>query len=454
MTVRLKRLLADWRDRDTHRRVWALAAPMIVSNITVPLVALTDSTVAGHLSHASQLAAVTVGNTIYQLPVLVCGFLRMGTVGFSAQACGRGDGNALRRILVQALLLALVLATTIGLLLVPFLHPVLALMKPSSSLLDQATGFVHVRFLGLPAALANYALAGWFLGSQNARVTVQILVLTNLVNIGLNLVFVLGLGWGIHGIALASALGEWSGCLFGLSRIHAQLRAYPGRLLGRRLTLWAEWKPLLAVNRDILIRSVALQGVFFAVVTLGARMGDAVVAANALLLNGLMLAAFALDGLANAVEALTGHAIGSRQHDQLRRAIVVAGGWSLVGSVLFALLFGLFGRVFVDMQTSIDSVRSTADVYLPCLAVLPLVAFLSYFLDGLFIGATRAREMRDAMLIAGGAFTISVLLLRPLGNLGLWLALLLFMLVRGGVMAWMGQGITRRDEWITPQRAT
>lgn len=434
----------DWAHRPTHRRVWMLAAPMIVSNITVPLVTLTDSTVAGHLPHADQLAAVAVGGTIYQVPVMLCAFLRMGTVGFSAQAAGRDDGAAMRRILLQSLLLGLALAATLLLLAIPLLPPVLGLMKPSANLRALAAGYLHLRLIGLPAALASYALAGWFLGAQNARATMQILIVTNIVNIGLNLLFVLGFGWGVHGIALASVLGEWSGCLLGLAQVRGPLRAYPGRLHPGGLWVAAHWRPLLRVHRDILLRSVALQGVFFAVTTLGARLGATVVAGNALLLNGLMLTAFALDGLANAVESMAGHAIGAGRRDALRRTLVVAGGWSLIGSTVFAGAFALAGHFFIDMQTSIEGVRRFADAYLPYLAILPLVAFPSYLLDGLFVGATRAREMRNAMLVAAAVFVALAFALRPLGNHGLWLAFIGFMLARGAVMAGMTLRIMRR----------
>ncbi len=440
---------SDWTHRPTHRRVWKLAAPMIVSNITVPLVTLTDSTVAGHLPHASQLAAVAVGGMIYQVPVLLCTFLRMGTVGFSAQAAGRKDGEGLRRILLQSLLLAFAVAALLFVIMRLGMQQVLDLMHPGDELRRLASGYLKWRLYGLPAALASFALAGWFLGAQNARVTVQILIVTNLVNIGLNLLFVLGLGWGVHGIALASVCGEWSGCLLGLAYIEWQLRRYPGHLDLHQFMAARHWRALLDVHRDILVRSVALQGVFFAVTTLGARLGDAVVAANALLMNGLMLTAFALDGLANAVEAMAGHAIGAGQPDVLRRSLVVAGGWSLIGAALFALVFALGGQLFIDLQTSIEGVRHIAHAFLPYLAILPLAAFPSYLLDGLFVGATRAREMRDAMLWAALCFVVLALGLHRLGNHGLWLAFLGFMLTRGAIMAFAALRIARgEDGWL------
>ncbi len=441
-----------WRDLPTHRRVWALAAPMILSNLSVPLVALVDSAVVGHLPHAHQLGAAAVGSALYLLIVGVLGFLRMGTTGFAAQAAGRGDGGGLRQVLLQGLLLGLLLAALLGTLAIPFGDAALELMNPSAELDGQTRAFLHVRLLGLPAALANYALVGWFLGTQNARAPLAILLLTNLSNAALSLWFVLGLDMGVIGAARAAVLAEWSGALLGLALTRGALRAHPGALDWPALRHWANWRPLLAVNRDIFIRSLALQAVFFLVTVQGARLGDATVAANALLLNGLLLTAYALDGLAHALEALCGHAIGRADRPALQRSLVVAGGWSLLASLLFALFFLLGGRLFVGLQTDIPEVREVALQYLPYLAVLPLVAVWSYLLDGLFIGATRAREMRDAMLIA---FAISLplgLLLQGYANHGLWLTFLGFMLIRSISLGIYAQRLNRAGAWFA--RAT
>jgi MATE family multidrug resistance protein len=445
----MQSLRRDWLHRPAHRQVWLLAAPMIASNLTVPLVSLVDSIVAGHLPHAEQLGAVAVGSAVYTLPVWICGFLRMGTIGFAAQAAGRADGNTLRRVLLQALLLATGLAGVILLLALPLLPAVLNLMKPSAALNGFAVAYLHVRLAGLPAALTSYALVGWYLGMQNARMALRVTVITNVVNIALNLLLVMGLNWGVTGIALASVTGEWTGALAGLLGVSAQLRRYPGQLHAAAMRRWASWQPLLAVNRDILIRSLVLQGVFFALTILGTRLGDSTVAANALLLNGLLVTSFALDGLANAIEALTGHALGRSDRVAMRRTLVVAGGWSLLGGVLFAIFFGLFGRFFIDLQTNIVQVREIAYPYLPYLAALPLVAMWSYLLDGLFVGASRARAMRNTMLLAGFAFALLVVTLHSWGNHGLWLAFLGFMLVRAAAMAWTARGITLRGEWMS-----
>ncbi|EPK8839718.1 MATE family efflux transporter [Pseudomonas aeruginosa] len=447
-------LLRDaWRHAPTHHRVWALAGPMILSNVSVPLVHLVDSTVVGHLPHAYQLGAVAVGGSLYTLMVGVLGFLRMGTTGFAAQAAGRDDGGALRLILAQGLGMALLLALLLGALALPLSGWALQLMQPSAELTGEARAFFHTRLLGLPAALASYALVGWFLGTQNARAPLAILLTTNLSNIALVLWFVHGLDWGVQGAARASVLAEWSGALLGLALTRRDLARRPGRAQWQRLRHWLSWLPLLMVNRDIFIRSLALQLVFFLLTVQGTRLGDATVAANALLLNGLLLASYALDGLAHAVEALCGHAIGARDRAALRRALVVAGGWSLLASLAFAALFALFGHLFIDLQSDIAGVREVAYAYLPYLACLPLLGMWSYLLDGLFIGATRAREMRNAMLVAVAASLPLGWLLKGLGNHGLWLAFLAFMLLRGLVLAAYGWRLTRRDGWFAAQGA-
>jgi MATE family multidrug resistance protein len=442
-------LLTDWRDRPTHRRVWALAAPMILSNISVPLVALVDSAVIGHLPHAHQLGAVAVGASLYTFLAWAMGFLRMGTTGFAAQAAGRSDGTALRQILLQGLLLAMVLAVILGIIGLPFSHLALDLMQPSPDLKDLTLEFFHTRLFGLPAALASYALVGWFLGTQNARAPLAILLTTNLVNIALNLWFVLGLDWGVVGCARASVLAEWIGALLGLALTRKGLLAYPGQIAWAVLQRWSSWRPLLAVNRDIFIRSLALQSVFFLITVQGARLGDATVAANALLLNGLLLTAHALDGLAHAVEALCGHAIGAHDRVALRRSLTVAAGWSLLASAAFAGLFLLAGHLFIQMQTDIPEVRDTAFIYLPYLAALPMVAVWSYLLDGLFIGATRAREMRNAMVLSVVLIAPVAWLTQGLGNHGLWLTFMLFMLLRGVSLGLIALRLNRNDGWFS-----
>lgn len=442
-----------WQHAPTHRKVWALAAPMILSNLSVPLVALVDSAVVGHLPHAHQLAAVAVGGSLYTLLTWAMGFLRMGTTGFAAQAAGREDGSALRQVLLQGLLLGVALAACLALLALPFSAAALMLMQPTAELDALARSYFQIRLFGLPAALACYALIGWLLGTQNARGPLAILLTTNLLNVGLDLLFVLGLDWGVAGAAWASVIAEWSGALLGLWLARRALRHHAGQVDWPALRRWLSWRPLLAVNRDIFIRTLALQSVFFLITVQGTRLGDATVAANALLLNGLLLTAHALDGLAHAVEALCGHALGARDRLALRRNLIVAGGWSLLASMGFAVFFLVAGHQFIALQTDIPGVRAIAYEYLPYLAALPVIAVWSYLLDGLFIGATRAREMRDAMLIALLLSLPLGWLLQGLGNHGLWLAFLCFMMVRSISLAVYAYHLSRRALWFAPSQS-
>jgi MATE family multidrug resistance protein len=427
-------LLDAWQHADTRRRLFALAIPMILSNLSVPLVALVDSAVVGRLPHAYQLGAVAVGGSIYTMLVWTCGFLRMGSTGFAAQAAGRNDQQALRYILLQSLLLVAVLTVLCLAIALPLLPHVLAWMDTSGDLQALAQRYVLVRLYGLPAALAMHVLAGWLLGLQNARAALWMLLLANSVNIVLDIYFVFGLHWGVAGAARASVIAEWSGAVLGLAFAWRYVDKGPLLNFWQHLLGWNNWRPLLAVNRDILIRSLALQAVFFTVTFQGARLGDNTVAANALLLNGLLLCSYALDGLAHALEALTGHALGQQDRRALQRALCLVSVYSLLASSVFALLFWLFGDLFIALQTNIQSVQETASGYLIYLALLPLITVWSYVMDGLFIGATRAREMRNSMLLAVIVCAPIAWLLQGLGNHGLWIAFLLFMALRAGFL--------------------
>lgn len=422
--------LDAWQHDQTRKRLWALAIPMILSNLSVPMVSLVDTAVIGRLPHAYQLGAVAVGASLYTLLVWVCGFLRMACTGFTAQAAGKKDFALLRLILWQSLILAMLLTALLVAGAASLTDTALQLMNASPDLHATAREYFQIRLWGLPAALLMHVLAGWLLGVQNARAALWMLLAANLTNVALDIYFVLGLHWEVAGAARASVIAEWLGAITGLLLAARYLRAHPAVTVWGRLLSWLQWRPLLAANRDILLRSLALQAVFLLVTVQGTRLGDSVVAANALLLNGLMLTAFALDGLAHALEALTGHALGARDGLALRRALLLTLLYSLLASLGFALLFMLFGEYFVALQTSMPQVQAIAKEYLPYLALLPLITVWSYVLDGLFIGASKTREMRNAMLLAVLLCAPLAWLLQPLGNHGLWLAFLGFMLVR------------------------
>lgn len=438
-----------WRDRETQRKVWGLATPMILSNISVPLVGLVDTAVIGHLDGAHYLGGVAVGTALITFVLWAAGFLRMGTTGFAAQACGSGDGDGIRRVLLQPLWLAVLIALAVLVLQAPLIAAGLYFIDSSPELLEQARLYVEIRLWSLPAALANFVLVGWFIGMQRGRAPLYLLLTVNLSNVLLDLLLVVGLGWGVAGAALATVISDYLGLLLGLLLVRQLLAEHPGRLDWLAAIRLRGAAPLLRVNRDILIRTLALELVFYLLVLQGARQGDAVVAANAVLLNFLLLTSHGLDGLAHAVEALGGHALGQRNRAAFKRVLVVTLGWSLLVGVGFVLAFSLFGPWIINRLTNLDEVRAVAQAYLPWMALMPLVAVWSYLLDGLFIGATRARAMRNSMLLAVfGLYVPVAWLLRDSGNHGLWLGFHLFMLARGALLGGWFVYLWRKDRWF------
>ncbi|SDS23413.1 multidrug resistance protein, MATE family [Halopseudomonas sabulinigri] len=441
-------LLQLWRDPPTHKRVWAIALPMILSNISVPLVGLVDTAVIGHLDGAHFLGGVAVGSTLFTFILWAAGFLRMGTTGFAAQACGAEDGAALRRVLLQPLWLALLISLLVWLFQTPLLNLGLHLLDSSQALLDQARLYVGIRLYSLPAALANFVLIGWFIGAQNSRAPFVLLLAVNLCNVALDLLLVVALEWGVAGAAWATVISDYLGLLLGLALLQPILRRYTGQTDWLRALLLRGAAPLIRVNRDILIRTLALESVFYLLVVQGARLGDEVVAANAVLLNFLLLTSHGLDGLAHALEALGGHALGRQDKPALRKVLVVSTLWSLLLSCGFVLVFLLGGNTIIALLTDLPQVRQQAGTYLPWMAVMPLAAVWSYLLDGLFIGASRARAMRNAMLAALLLYLPLAWSLQGLGNQGVWLGFLCFMLLRSLLLGGWFVHLWRADRWM------
>ncbi|WP_235906693.1 MATE family efflux transporter [Pseudomonas saliphila] len=442
-------LLSCWRHQPTQRRVWALAAPMILSNISVPLVGLVDTAVIGRMDAAYHLGGVAVGATLITFILWGAGFLRMGTTGFAAQAYGRSDGDALRLVLLQSLWMACLIAVAVWLLQEPLFAAGVYFLDSSPQLLEQARLYVGIRLLSLPAALGNFVLVGWFIGAGKGRAPLFLLLAVNITNVLLSIWLVVGLGWGVAGAAWATVIGDYCGFLLGLLLLAPVLAELPGRLRWRAAMRLRGAAPMLRTSRDILIRTLALQAVFYLLMLQGARLGDEMVAANAVLLNFLLITSHGLDGIAHAVEALGGQALGKRDRAGLKRVLVVSLGWSLLIGLGFVVGFSLFGELIIALLTTIESVRDTAGRYLPWMAWMPLVAVWSYVLDGLFIGATRARAMRNAMLIATVlVYLPAAWLLLDLANHGIWLGFHLFMLARGVILGGWFWHLWRSDRWM------
>lgn len=442
-----------WPDRATHSRVWALAWPMMLSNITVPVLGLVDTAVIGHLPEPHHLGAVAVGSMIFSILYWAFGFLRMGTTGMVAQACGRNDGAAIRTLLGQSLVLGAVIGLVILLLRTPLTELALQLMDPAPDVLASATEYTAIRALGAPAVLCNFALLGWFVGNQNTRIALILLTSTNLLNMLLDLLFVFGLGMAADGVALATVCAEYFSLLLGLWFCRRMLARLPGEWVWQRLRRLSDYRELISVNRYLFVRTLLLLMTLAFFTAQGAQQGTTILSANAVLLNFMLLISNALDGFAHATEALTGRALGQRQRRPFYQVLVCTTLWSAVSAALLTLVFWLGGQPIIHLLTDIPDVREAAVRYLPWIILLPLVSTWGFLLDGIFIGTTRVKAMQDTMLVSVLLVFAPVWwLTQSMGNQGLWLSFLCLFAARGITGAWVFWRLNRRDAWFA-QRA-
>ena len=422
---------AEW-----HRRVWKLTWPMVVSNLSIPLLGAVDTAVVGHLDEPIHLGAVAIGAVIFNFIYWGFGFLKMSTTGFSAQAYGAGDADEVRATLARALAIALVIAAAVLILRVPLGLAALYLFDASPAVEELAAVYVEVRIWSAPAALANYVILGAFLGTQNPRAALLHLFVLNGVNIVLDIAFVVGLGWGVAGVAAASVIAEYVALAFGAVLLARILKRIGGDWVRERILALAALRRTLRAHGDIFIRTLCLLVAFGVFTAQGAKLGDIVLAANAILLNFQSFTAFALDGIAHAAEALVGGAVGARNRAALRAAVRVSTFWAFVVAVVMTLVFAISGSTIIALLTGLAEVREAANAYLIWAIVLPLVSVWSYQLDGIYIGATRTRDMRNGMAAALAAYGITMWLVFPAwGNHGLWFAFLVFMVARAITLA-------------------
>ena len=396
-----------------------IAVPVVLSNATVPILGAVDTGVVGQMGLAAPIGAVGIGAIILSAFYWVFGFLRMGTVGLTAQADGQGDQREVAAMLTRALMIGLGAGVVI-----------IALQ----GLLFWAA-FMALRVWSAPAAIALYGITGWLIAQERTRAVLILQLWMNGLNILLDLWFVLGLGWGVQGVAFATVIAEWSGLALGLwfCRAAFRLPAWrdPVQVFDR-----IRWVRMMGVNTDILIRSLLLEAIFVSFMFFAAGQGDVTLAANQVLLQFLMIASYALDGFAFSAEALVGKSTGARDPQRLRRAALLASGWGMAAAGLLALVFAVAGGAIVDTMTTSDPVRAAARIYLPYLVGVPVLACAAFMLDGIFVGATRSRDMRNMMAVSFGVYTLCVAVLLPvLGNHGLWLAMLISFVARAITLA-------------------
>ena len=427
----------------THRRILNIAVPVVLGNITVPLLGLVDTGVVGQMGLATPIGAVGIGAVILTGLYWIFGFLRMGTTGFAAQAIGAGDGAENASILIRALGIAAMGGLAIIILQTPLFAFGFWLSPASNEVEVLARAYMQIRVWSAPFLIATFAMTGWLVAAERTRDILAIQLLMNGVNIGLDLLFVLGLGWGVQGVAVATVIAEISGCGLGLWYCRAAFEGAPWRDRARLLDS-AKLKRFASVNADIMIRSLLLQSIFMSFLFFGAGYGDTRLAANHILLQFLTVTAHAMDGFAFAAESLVGQAMGAKKRAAFRRAAVLVSCWCFGAGLLLALMFWVFGGTIIDWLTTASDVRRAARDYLFYMALTPLLSAAPFMLDGIFIGATRTRDMRDMMVMSTVIYFAAVLILAPVfDNHGLWIALLISFAARGITLGWKYPALER-----------
>ncbi|MEC9345129.1 MAG: MATE family efflux transporter [Pseudomonadota bacterium] len=432
-------------DRGSLFRVWHLAWPVILSNLSTPLLGVVDTAVVGRLPGPEYIAGVAVGATAFTSTFWAFGFLRMGTTGFVAQAAGAGNADEIRAVLARALLVALAIGLALLALQGPVWQAALHLLQPGAAVAHHAGAYFEIRIWTAPATLGNYALLGWFIGMQRPRLALATQIWLNGVNIVLDLVFVGLLDLGVSGVAWATLAGEWSALALGLYLALGMLRRQGGTWDRRRIFDGASLRAMLTANLDIFIRTACLIVAFGWFVRTGARFGELALAANAILIQMVGLIAHGLDGFAFAAEALIGSALGRRDLAGLRAAVISSTIWAVIVALGFAVTYWIAGPLIVALMTNQPETQAAAGTYLGWVVLYPVVAVWCFQLDGIFIGATQTADMRNAAIASLAVFAIAVLLLPDLaGNHGLWGALTLFNVARTVSLGLLYRKIERR----------
>ncbi len=430
----------------THRRMLVIAVPMTLSHLTTPLLGLADMTVIGRLGDAALLGAVALGGVVFDFLFWSFGALRMGTAGLTAQAVGEGNDREVDRALARALAVAALVGLAIVALQWPIAIAALRLMGASAEVSAALSVYCHIRIWAAPFTLANYAILGSLIGRGRTDLGFALQVTLNLVNIALTILLVVGLELGVAGAALGTLMAEGVAVLLGIALLR-RLGSRPLRVpLVETLDRTAMLR-MLAVNGDIMIRTIALITAFGIFISLGARAGDVTLAANAVLYKMFGLGAYFLDGTATAAEAMCGQAYGARNRKAFGRAVAIAVQWSLGLGFALSVLFWFIGPAFIDFVTTVETVRIVARDYLIFAALTPLAGALAFAFDGIYIGATWTRAMRDLMLLSFGAYLVVILLGRDWGNAGLWSAFLVFLAARGLGQGLMYPRLVARHNW-------
>ncbi len=434
---------------EEQKSLWRLAGPIMISNITVALLGMVDTAVVGHLEESYYLGGVTLAMVIFNFLYWGLAFLRMGTTGIIAQFYGAEDTDNLRASLVQALIMAVILGLVVLVLQTAISSISFSLLKGSDEVKIYANIYYDWAIWAAPAVLLNLVLTGYLLGMHKAKSTLLLAVSINLINIIFDLFFVLVLKMDVRGVALATVIAQYSGLILAIYLSLRILKQHPGRWRKDLLLHFENIKDMLAVNHNIFIRTVSLIFVFAFFTHQGAGMGDSVLAANAVLMNFYLLMALGLDGFATASEVLVGKSIGARDNHAFWKSVKIAMGWAFVFSIFFALLFLFFGKNIINVITNLEEVRTLAYEYLNWLIIAPLLAIWCFTWDGIYVGARRAVEMRNSMLISTFLIFLPIwYYFQGLGNHGLWLALSMFLIARSISMTFLAYRIEMKEGFV------
>ena len=416
----------------------------MIANLTTPLIGIVSTTAIGRLGDATLLGGVAMAAVLFDCMFWLFAFLRMGTVAFTAQSIGAGETQELRAILVRGFIVAALIGTTLIALQMPLAAVLLGAMGGSEGVTRAAKTYFTIRIWSAPLVLANYVVLGWLIGQARATLALTTQIAINLTNAALTVFLVLVFNLGIAGAAIAAVTAEAAGLLLGILIAY---RLTQGKLDIPSGTLFerAKLMRMLAVNRDIMIRTAALVSVWLFFTAQGARAGDLALAANAVLNNFLLISAFFLDGLANAAEQLCGRAYGARDRDAFSGAVRLVMMWGFGFSLAVSAVFLALGPGLIDIMTASLEVRRIARDYLPFVVVAPLLGVFAFAYDGVYIGATWARDMRNLMVLSLLIFFTAWLLLRSFGNAGLWGALLVHYAARGGLEALRYPALLKRS---------
>ncbi|MGY4304315.1 MATE family multidrug resistance protein [Bradyrhizobium sp. USDA 4369] len=411
-----------------------IAGPAMIANLTTPSIGIVATTAIGRLGAPAMLGGVAMASVIFDCLFWLFAFLRASTLAFTAQSLGAGESGEILMVLIRGLALAGLVGLGLIAVQVPLAAVLFELMGGSEAVRGAARTYFMIRIWSAPLALANYVLLGWLVGLARARLALAVQVAINLINMAATILLVQVLETGIAGAAIAAVIAETFGVAIGLLLAHRLVR--PAATLSRRALFdRAKLMHMMAVNRDIMIRTAAMIVAFLFFTSQGARAGDTTLAANAVLNNFLLVAAFFLDGLANAAEQLCGYAYGARNRDTFAGATRLVLAWGFGFALVVAVVLALFGPALIDVMTASPAVRSAARDYLPYVVASPLLSVFAFAFDGVYIGATWARDMRNLMVAALAVFLAIWFALRGFGNTGLWIAMLGFYAARGGFQA-------------------